>query len=578
MGQHQANPVVVIDAHREPARTLADPLHTDEIGQIVRAIRQGEIDAFVVSGDEGQERIITLHQVEQALRQSEEDYRAMFELSAVGAARNDALTGVFQRVNATFCAITGYSAQELLNGMSFLDLTHPDDRASNWSGYQRLIQGEIPHYKVEKRYLRKDGTIIWVEVTAALVRDRDGAPLHDIAVIHDITERKNAEAELQAHRANLEQLIGARTRELEQTHEQLRVSERMAALGTLSAGLGHDMTNLLMPLRVRLDSLRAQKLSPAAVGDVQAIGQCTEYLSRLVAGLRTFAADPDAESQDESVELAPWWTDVKPFLSIVPPAAVQMEAQIPSDVPPVCIGKSALTQAVFNLVQNATNAITHRAVPRILISAHRDEEGFIRLSVADNGVGMTDEVKNRCMEPFFTTKTRTFSTGLGLSLVHGIIQRAGGRIHIDSSVGKGTTFTLILNAAPKKAEPKRRQPTTACVTVNDTRVNSIIHALLRSLMCDVTDPSPIDRSPSSDSQLWIVDHNDGDDWFNRARSFLRERPGRRVLVINAPPNTQRHFPGLTILPAAAPVADLRATLVDLACPTDAPDHVHASSP
>jgi anti-sigma regulatory factor (Ser/Thr protein kinase) len=341
----------------------------------------------------------------------------------------------------------------------------------------------------------------------------------------------------------------------------------MAALGTLSAGLGHDMTNLLMPLRVRLDSLRAQELPPPAIGDVQAIGQCTEYLSRLVSGLRTFAADPDAESHDESVELAPWWTDVKPFLSIVPPTSVQIEAQIPSDIPPVRIGKAALTQAVFNLVQNATNAIAGRAEPRIVISALRDEEGFIRLSVTDNGVGMTDEVKNRCIEPFFTTKTRTFSTGLGLSLVHGIIQRAGGKIHIDSAVGRGTTFTLILNAASRKSSPKPLPRTTACVSVNDTRVKSIISALLNSLSCDVTDPSTIDGSPLSDSHRWIINHADGEDWLSRATSFLQERPGRRVLIINAPTNTQHHVPGLTILPAGAPVADLRAALVDVASPT-----------
>jgi PAS domain S-box-containing protein len=122
----------------------------------------------------------------------EREFRAAFEMAAVGMAQADPHSGELLRVNRKFCEITGYAEAELL-GRSFADITHPDDRAANFAGFQRFVRGETPEFIEEKRYVRPDGGAVWVRVQASLVRDAEERPLRTVAVIEDITERKRAE-------------------------------------------------------------------------------------------------------------------------------------------------------------------------------------------------------------------------------------------------------------------------------------------------------------------------------------------------------------------------------------------------
>jgi PAS domain S-box-containing protein len=146
---------------------------------------------------------------EEALRASESEYRAIFELAGVGNAQSDPETGRLVRVNPKFCEITGYPAEELL-GMTFLELTHPDDRRRDIERFRRMIHGE-DDYSVEERYIRKDGSVAWVNVNATVVRDDSGRPVRTAATIQDITERKQAEDDLrrlrEAERARDEEAL-----------------------------------------------------------------------------------------------------------------------------------------------------------------------------------------------------------------------------------------------------------------------------------------------------------------------------------------------------------------------------------
>jgi len=126
------------------------------------------------------------------LRESEEQFRAMFELASIGMAQADPRTGQWLRVNQKMCTITGYSAPELLK-KRISELTHPDDRQTDWEKLQRVVRGEASDYRLEKRYLRKDGTVAWVNVNMTLIRDAAGQPLRTMATIEDITERKGTE-------------------------------------------------------------------------------------------------------------------------------------------------------------------------------------------------------------------------------------------------------------------------------------------------------------------------------------------------------------------------------------------------
>lgn len=133
-------------------------------------------------------------QAEAAIKQSEKEFRAIFELAAIGKAQVEAETGRFLRVNRKLCEITGFSEQEL-QGMTVSQLTHPEDREIDRANYERVIQGEENNWSVEKRYLSKNGSPIWVEVVSTLMRAVDGKPLYSFTTVQDITARKHLEKE-----------------------------------------------------------------------------------------------------------------------------------------------------------------------------------------------------------------------------------------------------------------------------------------------------------------------------------------------------------------------------------------------
>jgi len=129
---------------------------------------------------------------EEALLKSSEEFRAMFEMASIGMAQCDPQTGQWLRVNQKICRITGYTAAEML-GMKVADITHPADREKDSGEFRRVVGGEVPDYRLEKRYVRKDGSVVWVNVNMTVIRDAGGKPVRTMAAIEDITERKKIE-------------------------------------------------------------------------------------------------------------------------------------------------------------------------------------------------------------------------------------------------------------------------------------------------------------------------------------------------------------------------------------------------
>jgi len=140
---------------------------------------------------------------ELALRTSEEEFRTNFELAGIGQAQLDPDTGRFLRVNPRFCEMLGYSTDELLK-MTFFDITYPGDLENNTASWLNFTRGGSTQYRVEKRYVRKDGSIIWGEITATMLRDAEGQPLRTVSMIQDITERRLSEAVFQSQKSALE--------------------------------------------------------------------------------------------------------------------------------------------------------------------------------------------------------------------------------------------------------------------------------------------------------------------------------------------------------------------------------------
>ncbi len=174
---------------------------------------------------------------EAALRESEERFRAIFAQAAVGIA-HVASDGRWIRVNDKLCEIVGYSREELLQ-IRFQDITYPDDLDGDLDYVRRMWAAEIDTYSIEKRYIRKDASIVWANLTVSMAKQKDGRPKYFISVLEDISNRKNAENELMTYQNHLEDLVGERTIELEQAKEQADASNQ--AKTSFLARMTHEL-------------------------------------------------------------------------------------------------------------------------------------------------------------------------------------------------------------------------------------------------------------------------------------------------------------------------------------------------
>lgn len=364
---------------------------------------------------------------------------------------------------------------------NFDALVHPDDRAELWRKTEVSL-ADASVFMHEYRIVRPDGQVRWVANRSNVGLDPDGRPERVTGVVMDITERRCAEEELRVHRQHLEELVARRTSELEDSHQRLRLAERLASLGTLAAGLGHDMGNLLLPMRVHLETLEGLDQPDSGRDALRAIRASAAYLQKLSSGLRLLAVDPASPARGEATELLAFWAEAEPVLRGMLPRTVALTADLPSEPVSLAIGRAALMQVVFNLVQNAGDVMAHQRSGRVTIRV-TTQASTVALEVVDDGPGMTDEVRRRCMEPFFSTKPRGLSTGLGLALVYGIVTDAGGSIELASEPGKGATFTITLPRA-RHGAPGSALRGRAMVDITDARLRAFVLGELRYLGFD----------------------------------------------------------------------------------------------
>jgi PAS domain S-box-containing protein len=416
---------------------------------------------------------------ELALRQSEECFRnlanAMPQL--VWTANNN---GVVTYYNSQAAKYSGLEQTET-GEWQWEPLVHADDIAVTSRLWNAAVASGAT-YECEHRIKMADGSYRW-HLSRAFRPSADSQWFGTATDVHELKLTEDAlrasQQELARHKDELERRVHERTEELSATHARLRLSERFAMMGTLAAGLGHDLGNLLVPVRVRLESLSHASLDPQAQEDVAAIRTSAEYLRRLAQGLRLLSLDPERASRNDSTDIAAWWNDVHGVLRSALPRHVELASDVGPDAGIARISKPALTQVIFNIFQNAGDAMRELDKGMVQIRAHR-VDGWVHISIEDNGPGMPDDVKARCMEPFFTTKSRGISTGLGLVLVYGLVRDAGGRVKLESHMGKGTRFTLVLPMSQADS-PNPIARCTCLIDIKDARIRSIVSGELGAL-------------------------------------------------------------------------------------------------
>lgn len=368
-------------------------------------------------------------QAEAALRESEEQFRAFFELAAVGAVQADPLTGRYLRVNEQFCRITGYSREEL-QSLTLSNITHPDDRQWDWGQFGRMARGESPGYDVQKRYVRKDGQVVWVHVSASLIRDAQGRPLRTAGIVQDITERVRAEEDLKKLNETLEQRVVERTALAERRAAQLRV---LAAELTQAeererhriARILHDqLQQLLVAARLKLAPLHRRLKAPQTIGVAR---QVEQLLNECL-----------AESQSLTLQLSPPVLYDAGLIAGLRWLARQTEEQhglpvhvhaTPDSEPDEESTRVFLFQAARELL---LNVVKHAQAHSAEVELAPRGEGWLRLVVSDQGVGF---------DPALLHAPGT-SGGLGLFGIRERLELLGGRLEVDAWPGRGTRMVI----------------------------------------------------------------------------------------------------------------------------------------
>jgi PAS domain S-box-containing protein len=318
-------------------------------------------------------------------------------------------------------------------------------------------------------------------------------------IFRDITRRVREE---RSQRVSLQEELRERSQSLAEAEGELRIMQRLAPLATLAAGLGHDMSNLLLPMRAHLEALATAVREPSAVEHVDALHSVLRYIQQLTDSLRLMALDPDRPLvSGKTTDLHEWWETTEPLLSSVIRPSVHLGVGLPEGLPPVRVAPHLLTLAVLNLLVNANEAIDGEGEIRVWA---RPERGGaeVHIGVTDDGRGMSPEVRERAFDPFFSTKRRHHATGFGLPLVHGVVRAAQGVVKADSREGGGTTVTLTLPVAEAATvSSSHRTERTAVVRVDDERIAALLRTMLIAsgftpgadpATCSVlvTDPSP----------------------------------------------------------------------------------------
>jgi PAS domain S-box-containing protein len=521
--------------------------------------------------------------LEESLRTSEARFRAMFEQSAVGMAIADR-GGRLERINEAYARMLGYQVDDLI-GKSLLEITHPDDVPRTVSLLMRPPRFPRSAVTYEKRYVRKDGGVIWVRVTVSLLFDEQGVPEGYTGVIEDITAAQEAlqalESQFDLQRSILDEMplmiaiwrdgrpvylnrelrrvlgysladlgdevatrlfpgspddarrmcdalerpaqrwedfeplahdgstvlsswncmrladgstlaIGQDLRERRKLETQMAQAQRMEAIGTLAAGVAHDFNNLLTVILASAAFIRmnvAETTQPSR--DAAEITRAAERASALTRQLLAFSRQQvlNPEVVDVNAEISQSARALQRMIG----EHIQLTVIPAAERSCVEVDVHQLNQVVMNLAVNARDAIGQNGTIAIAtdnverLEADGAPREYLALSISDDGSGIPPEIRDQIFNPFFTTKEIGRGTGLGLATVHGIVTQSGGRVELDSEVGRGTTFRILLptanacpmHRAPPNAEAQARRCERVLVVEDESAVRAAACRMLR---------------------------------------------------------------------------------------------------
>jgi two-component system cell cycle sensor histidine kinase/response regulator CckA len=422
-------PVIFLTAHADD-ETLARAKLAEPVGYLLKPVNLDELRSVVEIG-------LYRHKMDRQLRERERWFATTLRSIGDAVVSTDA-AGLITFMNPVAETLTGWRAENARGRplVEVLQLVHEHSRAPLPNPIlEALSRGQVVQIDAAT-LLPREGEPRHIDDCAAPVVDDEGRVLGAVLVFKDVTEAR---------------LI----------RQRMELADRMSSLGTMAAGVAHEINNPLAAVSTNL-SLALEKLArPTAEGDrldddlygmIRDAASAAQRIKRIVADLRVFSHPATVGISRTDVRRAVEWS-----LSMVG-AHLRGRCRVITDlrlVPEVMADETRLGQVFVNLLVNAAQAMAPEDVHRneLHVTTALDGRGRVAVEVRDTGAGMSEEVMNRIFEPFFTTKSVGAGTGLGLSISHGIVRSFGGEIEVESVPGQGSTFRVLLPAAPALTEP-----------------------------------------------------------------------------------------------------------------------------
>ena len=484
----------------------------------------------VVGAIESMRDITDRKRVEEALARAEEKYRSIFE-NAMEGIYQTSLDGRFISVNPAFAHILGYdSPEEVLNSVTDIPsqlYVDPERRKE----LLRQVEDRGNVHEFEVQFFRRNGNIAWINLNMHAVRNNRGEIAYLEGTIWDISDRKALESRL-AH------------------------AQKMEAIGTLAGGIAHDFNNILAAI-IGYTELAANRIKDE--GLLRFLEQVLRSCDRardLVSQILTFSRRSEPEKRP--LDMALLAQESIRLLRATLPSTIRISTRIGSD-PCIILGDpTQVHQIMMNLCTNAGHAMRERGgtleIALENIEVTHQAKGFhhglapgtyAQLTISDTGTGIPPAIIDRIFDPFFTTKARGQGTGLGLSVVYGIVKDCGGAITVDSKPGSGSAFSVFLPSivhpveAPLEAVEVSRNGNERILFVDDEHA---IVAMAREMLQDLGYRVVVTRSST------------------KALKIFREHPEQFDLII-----TDMTMPAMTGVDLARAVLQIRPDLSIILC-------------
>jgi PAS domain S-box-containing protein len=367
---------------------------------------------------------------EEVIKESEEKFKSIFENSIIGKSVTY-FSGKIQ-ANKAFSNMLGYSEDEFRE-QRWQDITHPDDIELSQRVVDSLISGKKDSDRFIKRYLHKNGSVVWADVSTVLRRDKGGKPLYLMTTISDITERKRME-------------------------EELLKAHKLESVGILAGGIAHDFNNILTAIIGNISLAKNQVAPEDEIFDLLNEAEMASTRAQgLTKQLLTFAKGGTPVKETASIK------DIikESTLFALRGSKSICEFSISEDLWPVEVDVGQFNQVINNIMINASQAMplggTIKVAVENLVIEERDKlpikpGRYIGISITDQGIGIAEDYLSKIFDPYFTTKQE--GSGLGLTTTYSIIKRHDGYITVESQLGVGTTFHIYLPASEKRIPEK----------------------------------------------------------------------------------------------------------------------------